>query len=55
MKKQDFDLEQKAVLWAVQQMTDAFQRKDINGIMSSYEPNALVVFDPQPPFKMPRR
>ncbi len=51
MKKQNFDLEQQAVLQAVQQMTDAFHRKDINGVMDSYEPNALVVFDPQRPIQ----
>lgn len=51
MKKQSLDLEQQAVLQAVQQMTDAFHRKDIKGVMDSYEPNALVVFDPQHPIQ----
>lgn len=51
MQKQTFDLKQQAVLRAVQQMTDAFHRKDIKGVMDSYEPNALVVFDPQHPIQ----
>lgn len=51
MEKQNFDHEQQAVLQAVQQMTDAFHRKDIKGVMDSYEPNAMVVFDPQHPIQ----
>ncbi len=51
MKNQNLDLEQQAILQAVQQMTDAFHRKDIKGVMESYEPNALVVFEPQRPIQ----
>lgn len=51
MEKQAFNPTQLEVLQAVQQMTDAFHQKDIDGVMSSYESNALVVFDPQNPIQ----
>lgn len=41
--------EQAAVLAAVQQMTHSFHQKDIKGVMSSYENQALVVFEPENP------
>lgn len=40
---------QKAALTAVEQMTSAFQNGDIDGVMQSYEPNAVVVFEPGRP------
>ncbi len=51
MEKQAFDPTQLEVLQAVQKMTDAFHQKDIKGVMNSYEPDALVVFDPQNPIQ----
>ena len=51
MEKQTFDPTQLEVLQAVQRMTDAFHQKDINGVMNSYEPEALVIFDPQNPIQ----
>lgn len=51
MEKQALNSTQQEVLQAVQHMTDAFHRKDIKGVMDSYEPNALVVFDPQNPIQ----
>ena len=41
--------EQQNVLDAVEKMTMAFQNKDIDQVMASYEPNATVVFEPESP------
>ncbi len=38
--------DQQAVLTAVQTMTDAFHKGDIEGVMASYEPGAVVMFEP---------
>lgn len=41
--------EETNVLSAVQTMTAAFQKGDIDAVMSSYEPEATVVFHPEAP------
>ena len=41
--------EQQNVLNAIEKMTEAFQNKDIDKVMSCYEPNAVVVFEPELP------
>jgi ketosteroid isomerase-like protein len=41
--------EQQNVLKAIENMTTAFQNKDIDKVMASYEPNAVVVFEPESP------
>lgn len=37
-------------LAAIHEMTQAFQNKDIERVMASYEPTATVVFEPNPQF-----
>lgn len=41
--------EQQNVLQAIEKMTTAFQNKDIDGVMACYEPNAVVIFEPESP------
>jgi len=41
--------EQQNVLNAIEKMTEAFQNKDIDKVMAFYEPNAVVVFEPESP------
>lgn len=41
--------EQQNVLNAITKMTEAFQNKDIDGVMACYEPKAVVVFEPESP------
>ena len=41
--------EERNVLDAIKNMTIAFQNKDIDKVMASYEPNAVVVFEPESP------
>jgi len=47
--KKKFNKEQNKVLKAVQSMTTAFENKDINKVMASYESKAVVVFEPETP------
>ena len=44
---------ERAVLQAVQSMTDAFHAKDIEGVMASYAPGATIVFEPGTPVSDP--
>lgn len=46
---QNMTREEKNVLAAVQSMTDAFHRGDIDRVMESYEPTATIVFEPGAP------
>ncbi|CAN0601260.1 unnamed protein product, partial [Ectocarpus sp. 12 AP-2014] len=46
-------LEEKKVLSTVEQMTAAFHKGDIGGVMASYEPDATVVFEPGAPITDP--
>ncbi len=54
MEKVQFNEDQQAVLNAVEKMTAAFHNKDIEGVMKSYEKNALVVFEPETPVSDPK-
>lgn len=49
MKSVEFNQEQQIVLNAVERMTNAFHNKDVEGVMKSYEPNAVIVFEPEQP------
>lgn len=53
MENKDFNAEQKAVMNAILEMTAAFHKKDINGVMASYEPQAVIVFEPEKPVSNP--
>jgi ketosteroid isomerase-like protein len=53
MKKQDFTPDQQAVMNAILEMTSAFHKKDIDGVMASYEPNPVIVFEPEKPVSDP--
>ncbi|WP_169669589.1 YybH family protein [Flavivirga algicola] len=48
-KSKEMTPEQKNVLSTIEKMTEAFQKKDIDRVMSCYEPNAVVVFEPETP------
>ena len=41
--------EEQNVLQVIENMTTAFQNKDIDAVMACYEPNAVVVFEPESP------
>lgn len=41
--------EQQNVLNAIEKMTKAFENKDIDKVMACYEPEAVVVFEPESP------
>ena len=49
MKNKNFTQEQSNVLNAILEMTASFHKKDMNGVMASYEPNAVIVFEPEKP------
>jgi uncharacterized protein (TIGR02246 family) len=49
MEKRTFSNEQKEVMKVILDMTEAFHNKDIEGILASYEPNAVIVFEPGKP------
>ena len=49
MKKTNFNQEQTNVLNAILQMTTSFHNKDIEGVMSSYETNPMIIFEPGKP------
>lgn len=46
-------VEQQNVLSLVSKMTTAFENKDIDGVMACYEPQAVVVFEPEQPVSNP--
>lgn len=48
-KTKKMTVEQQNVLNAIQKMTKAFENKDIDKVMSCYEPNSVVVFEPESP------
>ena len=50
-KKMDlpFNDEQKAVYSTIEKMVKAFETKDINGVLATYEKNAIVMFEPGKP------
>lgn len=42
-------VEEEKVMQVITKMTTAFHKKDIDGIMATYEPSAVVVFEPKRP------
>lgn len=53
MEKKNFTPDQKAVMNAILAMTESFHKKDIDGVLASYEPNAVIVFEPEKPVSDP--
>jgi ketosteroid isomerase-like protein len=49
MNTENFSFDQQAVMNAILEMTASFHKQDINGVMSSYESNAVIVFEPEKP------
>lgn len=47
--EQKFNDEQKKVFATIEKMVFAFQNKDIDGVLATYEDNAIVMFEPQKP------
>jgi len=47
MEKEKFTPEQNEVMRVILDMTDAFHKKDLKGVLASYEPNAVIVFEPE--------
>ena len=45
----NFNAEQKKVYNVIVNMTDAFVKKDIGGVLATYENGAIVMFEPQKP------
>ncbi|MDX2173863.1 MAG: DUF4440 domain-containing protein [Bacteroidota bacterium] len=45
----NFNSEQKKVFSTIENMVTAFQNKDIEGVLATYEDNAIVMFEPQKP------
>ncbi|MEM9649651.1 MAG: DUF4440 domain-containing protein [Bacteroidota bacterium] len=54
MMKTSISKEQQEVLYAIESMTKSFNNKDIDGVMSSYEDGALVIFEPETPVRDPK-
>ncbi|WP_158655180.1 YybH family protein [Flavivirga eckloniae] len=48
-KTEKMTVEQQNVLNTIEKMTTAFQNKKIDEVMACYEPNAVVVFEPELP------
>ncbi|WP_264791692.1 YybH family protein [Aureispira anguillae] len=44
-----FNKEQQKVLNTIEKMVSAFQNKDIDGVLATYEEDAIVMFEPQKP------
>lgn len=44
-----FNDEQKKVYSTIEKMVNAFHKKDIAGVLTTYEENAIVMFEPQKP------
>ena len=47
--EQKFNDEQEKVFATIEKMVFAFQNKDIDGVLATYEDNAIVMFEPQKP------
>lgn len=45
----NFNAEQQKVYNVILNMTSAFEKKDITGVLATYEDNAIVMFEPQKP------
>lgn len=44
-----FNSEQKKVFSTIEKMVSAFEKKDITGVLATYEEEAIVMFEPQKP------
>jgi uncharacterized protein (TIGR02246 family) len=49
MEKGTFTAEQNEIMKVILDMTASFHKKDLNSILKSYEPNAVIVFEPEKP------
>lgn len=49
MQTTEISKDQQDVLNAIESMTQSFNGKDIEGVMSSYQSGALVIFEPESP------
>ena len=49
MEKTTFTQEQHKVMKVILDMTEAFHKKDLKRVLASYEPNAVIVFEPEKP------
>lgn len=49
MSNRTFTQEQKNVMTTIEKMVSAFEAGDIEGVMSTYESNAAIVFEPGEP------
>lgn len=47
--EENFDAEQKKVYSTIEKMVTAFHKKDIDGVLATYEEGAIVMFEPQKP------
>jgi ketosteroid isomerase-like protein len=47
--EKNFNAEQKKLYNVIVNMTDAFVKKDIDGVLATYEDGAIVMFEPQKP------
>jgi uncharacterized protein (TIGR02246 family) len=45
----NFNEEQKKVFSTIERMVAAFEKKDIEGVLATYEADAIVMFEPQKP------
>lgn len=45
----NFNAEQKQVFSTIERMVSAFEKKDIDGVLKTYEADAIVMFEPQKP------
>ena len=49
MENKNWTQEQQEVLNTIEKMTDAFHHKNVEEVLSCYESNAVVVFEPESP------
>lgn len=49
MEKKTFTREQNEVMEVILDMTESFHKKDLKGVLTTYEPNAVIVFEPEKP------
>jgi uncharacterized protein (TIGR02246 family) len=49
MEKKKFTTEQNEIMQVILDMTNSFHKKDLSGVLASYEPNAVIVFEPEKP------
>lgn len=47
--EENFNAEQKKVYNTIEKMVTAFHKKDIDGVLATYEEGAIVMFEPQKP------